>query len=309
MSALQKIRRIVFATLLVSVVLNCTTIARAADRGKNGKIVFFANLTGANQIYTINPDGTDLFQVTDLPPSSDFFAYAPDFAPDGERIVFPHDMTGALELYVINSDGSGLTQITHDGTGHALPRWSHDGSHILFTTTIKSGRAAVIATVAADGSDRKELTSPYWDSVGAEYTQDDRHILFSSQLDGLVAALWIMDIHGKHLRRLTEPEIEAGGPDVSPDGKRVVFYSHQNSPKPTSIFSMNLDRTGLTRLTGGGHMDTLPVYSPDGTKILFMSDRLSPGSFDTFVMDSDGSHKRRLIVGAFGPNWGTKPVE
>jgi Tol biopolymer transport system component len=120
---------------------------------------------------------------------------------------------------------------------------------------------------------------------------------------------WYMDTNGKHLRRLTEPEIEAGNPDVSPDGKRVVFYSHQNSPNPTSIFSMNLDRTGLTRLTGSGHMDTLPVYSPDGTKILFMSDRLSPGSFDTFIMDSDGSHKRRLFPGAFGPNWGTEPVE
>jgi Tol biopolymer transport system component len=56
-------------------------------------------------------------------------------------------------------------------------------------------------------------------------------------------------------------------------------------------------------------MDILPVYSPDGSKILYMSDRLSPGSFDTFVMDPDGSHKRRLIAGAFGPNWGTKHVE
>jgi TolB protein len=75
-----------------------------------------------------------------------------------------------------------------------------------------------------------------------------------------------------------------------------------------SSFS-GLEARVSSRLTGGGHMDILPVYSPDGSKILYMSDRLSPGSFDTFVMDPDGSHKRRLIAGAFGPNWGTKHVE
>ena len=56
-------------------------------------------------------------------------------------------------------------------------------------------------------------------------------------------------------------------------------------------------------------MDTLPVYSPDGAKILYMSDRLAPGSFDTFIMNADGSHKHRLVVEAFAPNWGTKPID
>ena len=153
------------------------------------------------------------------------------------------------------------------------------------------------------------LQAPTGTASEQEYTQDGKHIVFISQLGGLVAALWIMDTDGKHQRRLTDPELEPGAPDVSPDGKHIVFYNHQNTPKPTSIFSMNLDGTGVTRLTSSGHMDTLPVYSPDGSKILYMSDRLSPGSFDTFVMNADGSHKQRLIVGAFAPNWGTKQVE
>src|SRR6185312_13368184 len=109
-------------------------MADAADRGTNGKIAFFANLNGTAQIYTINSDGTDLFQVTDLPAANDFFALTPDFSPDGNRIVFPHDMTCALELYIINADGTGLTQITHDGNFHAVPHWSPDGTHIVFST-------------------------------------------------------------------------------------------------------------------------------------------------------------------------------
>ena len=138
----------------------------------------------------------------------------------------------------------------------------------------------------------------------AEYTADGKHIVFVSQLDGLVAALWIMDTEGKHKKQLTAPELEAGAPDVSADGRQIVVYNHQNTPKPTSIFKMNLDGSGLTRLTSAGHQDTLPVYSPDGKKILYMSDRQSPGSFDTYLMDADGSHKKRIIVGGFAPNWG-----
>ena len=129
---ISPLRRELGYVLLTMVVIN--SLSFAADPGKNGKIAFIANLTGTSQIYTANPDGTDLFQVTNLPPASDPFALAPDFSPDGKRIVFPYATTGALELYTINADGTDLTQITHDGRGYGLPRWSPDGSHILVAT-------------------------------------------------------------------------------------------------------------------------------------------------------------------------------
>ncbi|HXJ90137.1 MAG TPA: hypothetical protein VMS18_25225, partial [Candidatus Binatia bacterium] len=96
--------------------------ALAVHPGRNGRIAFVSSLTGTNQLYTVNPDGSDLFQVTNLPPANDGLAWFPDFSPDGQRIAFAHDMTGLLELYVINTDGSGLTQITHGGG--LVPRWS-----------------------------------------------------------------------------------------------------------------------------------------------------------------------------------------
>jgi hypothetical protein len=55
-----------FLTRAMLLILS-TTLAFAADAGKNGRIAFFANLSGSPQIYTVNPDGTDLFQVTNLP--------------------------------------------------------------------------------------------------------------------------------------------------------------------------------------------------------------------------------------------------
>jgi Tol biopolymer transport system component len=217
-------------------------------------------------------------------------------------------MTGALELYVINVDGTGLMQITNDGLPHAVPHWSPDGTHIVFNTAGRLGLGA-IATVRADGTELKILSSPVWDSFGAQFTGDGKHIVFSTQTGGYVSSLWIMDTNGQHQRRLTAPELEAGAPDVSADGKdQVVFYNHQNTPLPTScVFKMNIDGTDVRCLTGMGNVNTLPVFSPDGTRILFMSDRVSRGAFDTYVMNADGSHKTRIIPGGLVPNWGPRP--
>jgi len=312
---LRSLRR--YAVSTVYVLLTIAVISSpvfAAHPGKSGRIAFVAGLTGTNQLYTINPDGSDLFQVTNLPPANDGLAWFPDFSPDGRQIAFGHDMTGALELYIINADGSGLTQITHGGG--LVPRWSPDGTHLVFSKFVAISPlfpdvgAGVIATIKADGTDEKLLSSRVWDSLDGEYTPDGKHIVFETTTDGYVAALWIMNTDGSHQRRLTDPELEAGYPDISPDGKQIIFYNNQNTPKLNNIFKVNIDGTGATRLTGPGPLDTLAAYSPDGSKILFMSDRRSPGTaFDIFIMNADGSNQMLLIEGGLIPNWGPKPQD
>src|SRR5690349_10715556 len=97
---------------LLAMIISLTSLSWATYPGKNGRIAFVGNFSGTWQIYTINPDGSDLLQVTNLPATEFFpFDWFPNFSPDGQRIAFSHDMTGSVELYVINADGTGLTQI------------------------------------------------------------------------------------------------------------------------------------------------------------------------------------------------------
>lgn len=61
------------------------------------------------------------------------------------------------------------------------------------------------------------------------------------------------------------------------------------------IYVVNLDGTGLTRLTADDACDhSSPAFSPDGTKIAYVSVDKGSVHWAVYVMDADGSDKRRL---------------
>jgi Tol biopolymer transport system component len=307
----------------VSLALICLLGARSAWAtfpGNNGKIVFTANPTGSWQIYTINPDGTDMVQVTHLAATTVELWY-PGFSPDGQKIVFDYgpESTG-FDIYLINADGTGLTQLTHNHVS-AFPRWSPDGTRIIYVQIAALTQQPVIMTMrASDGSDKKRLTSEFQlFNVAPVYAPDGENIFFASSIGGLVSAAWVMNADGLHQRRLTAAPLEASGPDISPDGRQLVISNHENTSLPSSLFVMDIDGKHLKQLThAGNHQDLFPSYSPDGTKIVFDSDRLSSNqSRDLFTMHTDGSHIKRIATGltkggcpdgnCVTPSWGAKP--
>lgn len=70
----------------------------------------------------------------------------------------------------------------------------------------------------------------------------------------------------------------------------------------TDIYLMNLDRTGLVRLTDDPAPDRNPDWSPDGEKIVFT--RMVAGAGDLWIMNADGSGQRQLTVGTLSEDDG-----
>ena len=74
-------------------------------------------------------------------------------------------------------------------------------------------------------------------------------------------------------------------PDVSPDGKRIVFASTRHSTS-ADIYVKKVAGQTVTRLTGDPANDIQPTVSPDGNFIAYASDR--SGNWDIYVMAADG---------------------
>lgn len=296
-----------------------STPASATYAGKNGRITFVSDLSGTFQLYTINPDGSDIVQVTNLPPTANA-TWFPDYSPDGRQIVFSHDMTGQLELYVINADGTGLRQVTlADGTDKLFPRWSPDAATFVFLRIENQGLTFAISLIGSDGSGSiRDVTTSSWEMYQPTFTPDGKQILFGSQEGGLVSAIWTMNVQGSSRKRLTEAAIEAGGPDVSPDGRHVAFYSQQNTPRPTHVFVMNLNGAEVTQLVPEELVSLYPTYSPDGTKISFQGGDSLATSANLFTINTDGSGMTKIasdlvapencfIGNCLIPDWGAEP--
>src|SRR5688572_6582627 len=102
--------------------------------GQNGSIVFTRNSgdSGAEDLFSINADGTGLFRLTNAS-GMDIDAAV---SPDGNRIAW---MNGQ-DVWVMSADGTSKAQLTFDPASDRYPAWSPDGTKILFASD--RGRSA-----------------------------------------------------------------------------------------------------------------------------------------------------------------------
>jgi hypothetical protein len=74
-------------------------------------------------------------------------------------------------------------------------------------------------------------------------------------------------------------------PDVSPDGKRVVYASTQHR-MTADIYVKNTESRVVSQLTSDPSNDVMPRISPDGNRVSFASNRA--GNWDIYVMPIAG---------------------
>jgi dipeptidyl aminopeptidase/acylaminoacyl peptidase len=95
-----------------------------------------------------------------------------------------------------------------------------------------------------------------------------------------------------------------GDPQVSPDGKRVVFtigdVNFDANRTVTQIYIMSSAGGDMKQLTSGTGSASSPRWSPDGKKIAYVT------GGQVWVMEPDGSNKEqvtKISTGAGGPVW------
>ncbi|MBC8400426.1 MAG: PD40 domain-containing protein [Candidatus Marinimicrobia bacterium] len=272
-----------------------------------GLITFTSNRDGNNEVYVMNPDGSN---QTNLSNNSAGDLY-PTLSPGGTQIVFNSDRDGDQEIYRMDIDGSNLVQLTNNSFNDQGPVFSPDASKIAYYN-YEFGRTEVFV-MDADGTNKTRLTgnSGYvgW-NYGAVWSPDGSRIAFRSDR-GSNSNIWLMDAaDGANLVNLTNssPTWEEG-PSWSPDGNSIAFHSQSSlSAGDNKVWVINVDGSNLTQLTASSsdYVDYSPCWSPDGSQIAFTSNR--NGNSEIFIMDSDGSNQVNITsntgINDWRPWWG-----
>ncbi len=164
------------------------------------------------------------------------------------------------------------------------------GGRIVFTCFIEN--VDQICTVNADGSGYTQLTDTDATDFYASFAPVTHRIVFISRRDGAFL-IYDMNPDGSDVRRIGPTDI--GGlyaPVVSPDGQRLAFTAADTTGQ--HIWVVNMDGSGLTKLTDTSGFNVDATWSPDGTKIAFSSARDGPSAH--YIMNADGSDVRKIDV-------------
>lgn len=215
-------------------------------------------------IFIANADGSGMIKITDNPK----YDAEPIVSSDGSQIVFGSQRYGDFDIYIMNADGSNLRRLTQKVGYDGGPWFSPDGKKIVW-------RAWYPET-------EEELA--LW-----------RDCMEKNYIIGVPLDIWVMNADGTGKVRLIQNGATNWSPSWHPDGKRLIFASnmddwHDDIKKfghNFELYLINIDGTGLERITFNNVFDSFPMFSPDGKKLAFASNRNAqkPRATDIFIAD------------------------
>jgi serine/threonine protein kinase len=100
--------------------------------------------------------------------------------------------------------------------------------------------------------------------------------------------------------RLTYDTGVTSRPDVSPDGKFVVYASDRDDQKNLDLYLQQIPNGNPVRLTNTAEDENEPAFSPDGSSIAFSSTRNGGG---IYIMPALGGEPRLLVRGGHWPKF------
>ncbi len=268
-------------------------VKRVPTADSTWKIAFNSNRDGNFEVYIMNPDGSDLVNLTQND-AADWIFYA------DTTLVFASNRAGYypeanFDLYTMDRNGENLRQLTKFPVYESSLSASPDGKSYAVCSE-KDGDLEIYL-IDSTGNETSRLTDSPFGESDPNWSPDGRQIAYRSNRAG-PWAIWVMDADGANGTRITDyPEDQEsrdyqgeGPPHWSPDGSKILFFSMRDGD--WDIYTIRPDGSELTNLTQTETNETWPSWSPDGRKIAFCSDRL--GNYDIYVMKADGADPQKL---------------
>ncbi len=199
--------------------------------------------------------------------------------------MFSSNRDGSEQLYVMDSDGRNQTQLTRPPGERGFPKWSPDGSRIVFSFSSPTGTH--IHVMASDGRGEVSLTRTTGIDVDASWSPDGSQIVFTRVGDGHFT-LYRMAADGTQVSKLLGDALTAS---FSPDGATLALKVFARGIGLMSVSD------GKVRMLTNERFDQEPTWSPDGRDIAFRRGE-SGSKAELYVIGKDGTGLRRLTNNA-----------
>lgn len=279
--------------------------ASATFPGDNGKLAFVKIVDGTfndREIWTVNPDGTDLTQIT----TDGGQKGAPEWSPDGSKIIFRRSSAMGSGVFTMNPDGSGVSPVPLSSS-LVDPVYAPDG--VRFAARNAPGEIFYIRNVAT-GAAISTHPLPEGGSTALDWSPGGTQIAYAwleregTELTGRGIGIFDVSTETFTLIRGGDGDLTPyGNPEWSADGQRIFFSQGVSS----DIWSMNPDGTGATQLATPGNEDQ-PAPAPDGTRVAYnTTTNTFSGSLN--LMDPDGSDREETVAfGSAGALYDWQPI-
>jgi Tol biopolymer transport system component len=238
----------------VAVVAIGATPAAAKPRAANGKIVTNSdNLgTGEEQVYTVDPDGTDEQLVYNN-------SEVGQWSPDGTRIVLITQM-GPPHVLLFNVDNGstvdlGLPDDLYPDLALFCTVWSPDGARLAcegqgHTDPSLNG---VYTLRSSDGGDLQRVTyEPNGDDCPSDYSPNGNRLVIT-RANETTYEIDTVKLDGSGLKRITPEGMEFNfcNGNWSPQGNQILFSAHvPNGDYHSSVWVVHFSGAGLRQLIG-----------------------------------------------------------
>lgn len=274
------------------------------------RIGFISTRGGSAQIWEMNPDGTNMVQVTNIEEGINTFKYA----PSGDRILYTKDVkfvkvTGAE----IHPDMPKSTMKVYDNL--MARHWDHweDGAYShIFVADYTNGKVGAGKDIM-EGEIFEAPLSPYFDAADITFSPCGKMIVYACKKQygrdfavSTNADLFLYNIETGETKNLTEENVGYDKyPAFSPDGKMLAWQSMETPGYESDkhrLFVMDLATGTKQYLTKNFDQNADQItWSADGKFIYFISG--IKGTEQLYKMDPQTLEIAQITTGKHNYSW------
>jgi len=222
---------------------------------------------------------------------------------NGERLSGTVENRDVKEIYISDYDGANQRRITVSRQLNLNPSWSADARALAYSTYRPA--PDIFVSFIYQGI-MQNPTKGIGTNYMPVFSPDGTRIAFMSARDGN-PEIYVVNVDGSNLRRLTNHPAGESTPTWSPNGQQIAFSSDRAGQ--SQIYLMSADGSNVRRLTTGESYADRATWSPAPYNEIAYAGQVGQGRYDIKILDVASGQVRPITFGegsnespAYSPN-------